>query len=116
MNKGTVTPSSRRRLCRHHRHLLCRRLRLPLRLLPRLALVEGGHRQLPTDQKGLSRGILDVFCPCPMVRLASLGKRRHSQMPRREERRLRPPLHLSLRPSNSQLIARLPAGVQPIAV
>src|ERR1019366_5298154 len=33
-------PSSRRRLCRHHRHLLCRRLRLPLPLLPRLALVE----------------------------------------------------------------------------
>jgi hypothetical protein len=62
-------PSSRRRLCRHHRHLLCRRLRLPLPLLPRLALVEGGHRQLPTDQKGLSRGILDVFCSCPMVRL-----------------------------------------------
>src|SRR5450755_2065710 len=68
-NKGTLTPSSRR-LFRHHRHLLlllCRRLRLPL--LPRLALVEGGHRQLPTDQKGPSRGILDVFCSCPMVRL-----------------------------------------------
>ncbi len=29
------------RRCRHHRHLLCRHLRLPLRLLPRLALVEG---------------------------------------------------------------------------
>ena len=61
---------------RHHRHLLlCRRLRLPLRLLPRLALVEGGHRQLPTDQKGLSRGILDAFCSCPMVRLVPLCKR-----------------------------------------
>src|SRR5438105_62559 len=36
-NKGTLTPSSRRRLRRHHRHLLCRRLPLPL--LPRLALV-----------------------------------------------------------------------------
>src|SRR5438128_2275459 len=68
LNKGTLTPSSRRRLRRHHRHFLCRRLRLPLRLLPRRALVEGGHRQVPTDQKGLSRGILDVFCSCPMVR------------------------------------------------
>src|SRR6266566_6091412 len=71
INKGLTLSS--RRLCRHHhRHLLCRRLRLPLRL-PRLALVEGGHRQLPTDQKGLSRGILDVFCPCPMVRLVAFG-------------------------------------------
>ncbi len=70
INKGTLTPSSRRHLCRHHRHLLlCRRLRLP----PRLALVEGGHRQLPTDQEGLSRGILDVFCPCPMLRLVPLA-------------------------------------------
>jgi hypothetical protein len=58
--RGTLTPSSRRCLCRHHRHLLFRRLRLPLRLLP-LALDEGGHP--------LSRGILDVFCSCPMVRL-----------------------------------------------
>src|SRR2546428_221806 len=75
INKGTFTPSSRRRLCRHHRHLLCRRLRLPLRLLPRPALVERGHWQLPTDQKGLSRGILDVFCSCPMVRLVPLRQR-----------------------------------------
>src|SRR5713226_8821015 len=81
LNKGTLTPSSRRRLRRNHRHLLCRRLRLPLRLLPRLALLEGGHRQLPTDQKGLSRGILDVFCSCPMLRLVAFGKRRHSQCP-----------------------------------
>jgi hypothetical protein len=36
-------------------------------------LVEGEDRQLPTDQKGLSRGILDVFCSCPMVRLVRLG-------------------------------------------
>src|SRR5438034_5613443 len=71
INKGRLTLSSRR-LCRHHRHLLCRRLRLPL-CLARLALVEGGHRQLPTDQKGLSRGILDVFCPRPMVRLVAFG-------------------------------------------
>ena len=33
-----VTPSSRR-LYRHHRHRLCRRLRLPLRLLPPLAQI-----------------------------------------------------------------------------
>src|ERR1035437_659430 len=60
INNGLLTPSS-------HRHF--RRPRLPLRLLPlpRLALVEGGHRQ-PTDQKSLSRGILEVFCSCPMVR------------------------------------------------
>jgi len=57
-----LTPSSRR-LSRHHRHLpfLCRRRRLPPRLLPRLVLLEGGHRQLPTDQAGLSRGIPDVI-------------------------------------------------------
>src|SRR5712692_5098024 len=73
INKGTLTPSSHLRLCRHHRHLLCRRLRLPLRLLPRLALGEGGHRRLPTDQKGQSRGILDVFCSCPMVRSPQHG-------------------------------------------
>jgi hypothetical protein len=66
--KSTLTPSSRR-LRRYHRHLLCPCLRLPLRLLPRLALIEGEHRQLPTDQKGLSRSILYVFCSCPMVRL-----------------------------------------------
>src|SRR5437588_3722920 len=67
IRKGTLTPSSRHRPCphRHHRHLPCRRLRLPL--LPRLALVERGHRQLPSDHKGLSRGILDVFCSCSMV-------------------------------------------------
>ena len=75
INKGPLTPSSRRRLRRHHRRLLCRRLHLPLRLLPRLAPVEGGHRQLPTDQKCLSRGILHIFCSCPMVRLALLWQR-----------------------------------------
>jgi len=42
------------------------------------ATVEGGQRQLPTDQKGLSRGILDVFCSCPMVRLVALGIRSDS--------------------------------------
>src|SRR6266851_2429539 len=66
-----VTPSSRHH---HHRHLLYRhhRLRflLPLRLLPRLALLEAGDRQLPTDQKTRSREILDVFCSCPIVRRA----------------------------------------------
>jgi hypothetical protein len=36
---STVTPNSRRRPRTHHRrHLLCHRLRLPLRLLPRLVL------------------------------------------------------------------------------
>src|SRR6516225_9972621 len=69
----TLTPSSLRRLCRHHPHLLCRRRRLPLRLLPRLALGEAGHRQLPTDQRGPSWGILDVFCSYPMVVLVALG-------------------------------------------
>jgi len=69
ISKGRLTPSSRRRLRRHHRRLLCRRLHLPLRLLPRLALVEGRHRRLPTDHNGLSRGIPDVFCSYPMVRL-----------------------------------------------
>ena len=66
---STFTPSSRRRSYPHHLLFLCRHLRLPPRLLPRLVLVEGGHRQLPTDQKGLVRGILVVFCSCPMVRL-----------------------------------------------
>ena len=60
-----LTPSSRHHLRHHHRHLLCRRLRLPLPLLPRLALIEQEHRQLPSDQKGLSRGILNAFCSCP---------------------------------------------------
>ena len=46
INKRTLTRSSRRRLCRHRRHLLlCRRL--PLRLAP----VGGEHRQLPSDQR-----------------------------------------------------------------
>jgi len=42
-------------------------------LLPRRASVEGGDRRIPTDQKGLSQGILDVFCACPMVRLVRLA-------------------------------------------
>src|SRR2546428_4664282 len=65
-----LTPSSRR-LHRRHLHLFGRRLHLPLRLLPHLALVEGRHRQ--HDPKGLSRGILDVFCSCSMVRLAPIA-------------------------------------------
>ena len=36
--------------------------RLPLRPLPRLALVEGGHRQPPSGHECLSRRILDVVC------------------------------------------------------
>src|SRR5437868_15427320 len=66
-----VTLSSPRRL------LLLRPLflrRLPLHhLLLRPALLERGHRQLPSDQRFLGRGILDVFCTCPMVRLVPLG-------------------------------------------
>ena len=64
--------------------------RLALRLLPRLALVERGYRQLPTDQKGLSRGILDVFCSCPMVRLAAFGNAATKGSALRD----RPPQHL----------------------
>jgi len=82
INKGTLTPSCRSRPCRHHRHLPCRRLRLPLRLLPRLALVEGVHRQLAADQKGLSGAFL-MYSPRPMVRLGAFGNR--SDSGRREE-------------------------------
>jgi hypothetical protein len=57
---AVLTPSSRLR-------------RRPLPLLPRLALVEGGHRQLPTGQEGLRRGILNVCCSCPMVRLTAFA-------------------------------------------
>src|SRR6266705_2337708 len=67
---SVVTLSSPRRL------LLLRPLflrRLPLHLLLRPALLERGHRQLPSDQRFLGRGILDVFCACPMVRLVPLG-------------------------------------------
>ena len=63
---NALTPSSRRRSCRHHLHLLlCRSHRLALRLLRRLARGERGHRQLPADQNGRSWGILDGFCSCP---------------------------------------------------
>src|SRR5438067_7134609 len=47
--------------------------RLPLHLLLRPALLERGHRQLPSDQRLLGRGILEMFCACPMVRLVPLG-------------------------------------------
>src|ERR1019366_5741864 len=66
---GALTPTSSRRC------LLSFLLRL---LLPRLALVEREHWQLPTDQKNLGRALLDVFCSCPMVRPVPLGKRGHS--------------------------------------
>jgi hypothetical protein len=39
-------------------------------------LSEGECRRLPTDQERLGRETLDVFCSCPMVRLAVFGKRR----------------------------------------
>ncbi len=72
INKGWLTPNSRC-LCRHHHHLLCHCLRLPLHLLPHLALVEGGYRQLEADPQSLSRDILGAFCSCPMVRLLPCG-------------------------------------------
>ena len=72
-NRG-LTPSTRHHLGRHHRHLLCRRL-LPRRRLPRLALVERLHRLLPSDQRGLRRGILGVLCSCLIVRLVLMENR-----------------------------------------
>jgi hypothetical protein len=56
----------------HHPHLPFFG-RLPLHLLPRLALAAGAHLQVLTDQKGLSRGILDDICSCPMVRTVAFG-------------------------------------------
>src|SRR5205807_1696070 len=64
-----VTLSSPRRLLL--RPLFLRRL--PLHHLLRPVLPERGHQQLPSDQRFLGRGILDVFCACPMVRLVSFG-------------------------------------------
>ena len=72
--KSTLSPSSRcRPLCRRPRRFLSHR---PPHLLPlRLALLEREHRQLPSNQRFLSRSILDVFCSCPMLRLVPLSKR-----------------------------------------
>lgn len=61
---AALTPSSPR-----HRLPLCLRPVRPHRLLLRLALLERKHRQLPTDQKGLSRDMLNEFCSCTMVTL-----------------------------------------------
>src|SRR6266850_7436558 len=61
---GTLTPSSLRRLRRHHRHVY-RRVRLPLHLLPRLAPLEGERRSLPSDQRPQGRDILNVLRSCP---------------------------------------------------
>ena len=44
------------------------RLMIVVKTLTAVEHVVGGHRQLPTAQKGQSRGILDAFCSCPMVR------------------------------------------------
>src|SRR5437870_7149034 len=79
INKGTLTPSSRRRLRRNHRHLLCRCLRLPLFVFFPVWLFS--KEDIGSYRPGLSRGILDVFCSCSMVRPVPLGKRRHSQCP-----------------------------------
>ena len=65
--------------------------RLALRLLPRLALVERGYRQLPTDQKGLSRSILDAFAhvqwyasyPWQLQAEGSFEPKRRQAIPRR---------------------------------
>src|ERR1017187_6862411 len=57
-NKGTLTPSSRRRSCRHH-HLLCRCLPLRPLLLPlrhRRALLARGSRRPPSDLEGSEWG------------------------------------------------------------
>jgi len=72
---SVVTLSSPRRL------LLLRPLflrRLPLHLLLRPVLPERGHRQLPSDQRFLGRGILDVFCACPNGTPLTL-RQRHRQ-------------------------------------
>src|SRR5207253_3390324 len=65
-----VTLSSPRRLLL--RPLFLRRLPLH-HLLLRPVLPERGHRELPNDQRFLGRGILDVFCACPMVRPVAFG-------------------------------------------
>src|SRR6266576_3540289 len=68
LERGTLTPSSLRRLRRHHRHIY-RRFRLPLHLPPRLALrlapLEGERRSLPSDQRPQGRDILNVLRSCP---------------------------------------------------
>ena len=61
LERGTLTPSSLRRL---HRHIY-RRVRLPLhppRLALRLAPLEGERRSLPGDQRPQGRDILNVLC------------------------------------------------------
>ena len=69
-----VTLSSPRRLLL--RPLFLRRL--PLHHLLRPVLPERGHRQLPSDQRFLGRGILDVFCACPNGTPLTL-RQRHRQ-------------------------------------
>src|SRR2546427_1020686 len=70
-----VTLSSPRRLLL--RPLFLRRLPLHHHLL-RPALLERGHQQLPSDQRFLGRGILDVFCACPNGTPLTL-RQRHRQ-------------------------------------
>jgi len=55
-----LTPGS----LRHHLPRYCHPLR-SRRFLLRMALLERGHPKLPSDQKGVGRGILDVFCSLP---------------------------------------------------
>src|SRR5208337_2784823 len=122
ISKSALTPSSRR-CCRHHhrhRHLFCRnrRLLLPLRPLPRLALVEGEHWQRPADQRGLGRGILDIFCSCSMVRLIlrdNLGSS-HESGTRNRLRRSAVPCLFITRNYSSVLFVRTHVSGSQIAV
>src|SRR5271167_909718 len=63
LDPGTFTPSNLR-LRRRLPLLLLLLLRLLDRLL--LDLHKRGYSQLPGDQRFVGRGILDVFCSCPI--------------------------------------------------
>ena len=68
-----LTPSNRHLCCRHRLvldHHRCPPL-LPLRFR-RQVLAETGRRQVRIHHGGMRRGILEIFCSCPMVRLAPL--------------------------------------------
>ena len=66
-----LTPSSLRHHLPRYRYQYQYHLSHP-HLLPRLALLEGGHRQPPRgSRKFLRRGVLDIFCSCSIVRPAA---------------------------------------------
>src|SRR5437879_8599245 len=77
-----VTLSSPRRLLL--RPLFLRRL--PLHHLLRPVLPERGHQQLPSDQRFLGRGILDVFCACPNGTPLTLRQRHRQYVNERTKR------------------------------